>query len=191
MYLFKAETAIIAVLFKGKEPTSWFSPMFFIYVSTIVGCYWFLELENIKKVLLGSMKREYWINKNDLRGDIVSVIKIIWSQVELQIFFALIMLIRWIIPKSSLSPHGLSNLLFKYFAISCDMLDFLTILQDDKLINNEILVYLILSSWSWSTFQFFIFVPKFEDEEKREFTAYITDSLLSAFFLDLPFFGIR
>jgi hypothetical protein len=80
---------------------------------------------------------------------------------------------------------------FKYFAISCDMLDFLTILQDITLIRNRQLIYWTLGVWSWSTFQFFIFVPKFEDEEKREFTAYITNSLLSVLFLDLPYFGVR
>jgi hypothetical protein len=71
------------------------------------------------------------------------------------------------------------------------MLDFLTILQDITLIKNSQLIYWTLGVWSWSTFQFFIFVPKFEDEEKREFTAYITNSLLSVLFLDLPYFGVR
>ena len=85
----------------------------------------------------------------------------------------------------------LSDLLFKYFAISCDMLDFLTILQDNTLIKSDPLVYATLSVWSWSCIQFFIFIPKYEDEEKRKFNAYITNSLISTLFLDLPFLGIR
>ena len=113
--------------------------------------------------------------------------KIVWSQLELQIFFGLLIFVRWLIPKTNLSPQGLAELLVKYFAISCDMLDFLTILQDDKLIKNESLVYATLSIWSWSTFQFFIYVPTYEDEEKREFSAYISNSLLSVLFMDLPY----
>ena len=71
------------------------------------------------------------------------------------------------------------------------MLDFLTILQDATLIKNTMLVYWTLSVWSWSNIQFFVYVPKFDDEEKREFTAYITNSLLSVLFLDLPYSSIR
>lgn len=186
-----AETAVILTLFKGREPTRWFSSAFFIYVSTIVACYWFLELENIRRVLAGLMVRDYKLSVDQLMGDIVSNIKIIWSTVELQMFFALIMLIRWLIPKSELTPHGLAELLFKYFAISCDMLDFLSILQDSTLIKQPQLIYWTLGAWSWSTIQFFIFVPKFEDVEMNEFNAYITSSLLSVILLDLPYFGIR
>ena len=185
------ETIVILTCFKGKEPTAWFSPAFFIYVTTIVSCYWFLELENIKQRLTGQIRHDYRITSDDLRGDIVSSIKIIWSQVEIQMFFALIMLVRWMIPKSNLSPHGLSDLLFKYFAISCDMLDFLSILQDNVLVRYEHLVYWTFSIWTWSTFQFFIYVPLFEDQEKNQFNAYITNSLLSVFFLDLPYLGLR
>lgn len=189
--LLLVETVIVIVIFKGKEPTRWLSTTFLIYVPTIVGCYWFLELENVCKMLKGSMVRNYKISRDDLTGDFVKSIKIIWAQVELQMFFALIMFVRWLIPKSTLTPHGLAELLFKYFAISCDMLDFLTITQDLTLSQNSLLVYWTLAVWSWSTIQFFIFVPKFDDPEKNDFTAYITNSLLSVIFLDLPYFGVR
>lgn len=185
------ETGIIVVIFQGKEPTRWFSTAFFIYVVTIVPCYWLLEIENIRKALTGAGMRDYVITRDQLTGDIVSNIKIIWSKVELQIFFALIIFIRWLIPKSSLSHQGLSELLFKYFAISCDMLDFLTILQDITLIKYEYLVYWTLSTWSWSTVQFFVFVPTYEDAEKNEFFAYITNSFLGVLFLDLPYLAVR
>ena len=183
------ETFLIIVLSKGKELTAWFSPAFFIYVSTIVSCYWFLELENIKKILAGQMKKDYKITFQDFSGYIFGAIQIIWSLVELQIFFAFLMIVRWIIPRSSLTPHMLSDLLFKYFAISCDMLDFLSILQDNVLIQSEALVYGTLSVWSWSCIQFFVFVPNYEDQEKKDFNAYINNSLLSTLFLDLPFLG--
>jgi hypothetical protein len=94
------ETFLIIVLAKGKELTAWFSPAFFIYVTTIVSCYWFLELENIKKILAGQIKKDYKLTFDELKGDVVGAIKIIWSQVEIQIFFALILLVRWIIPRS-------------------------------------------------------------------------------------------
>ncbi len=106
-----AESSIVITIFKGREPTPWFSTAFFIYVTTIVSCYWFLELENIKRALEGTSKSGYKLSMDQLRGDIISNIKIIWSEFELQLFFALIMLIRWLIPKSNLSHQGLSDLL--------------------------------------------------------------------------------
>ena len=184
------ETFLVIVFTKGREPTAWFSPAFFIYVCTIVSCYWLLELENIKKTLLGKRDKSVAVSY-DTNGDIISFIKIIWSQLEIQIFFALILFVRWIIPKSNLSPQGLAELLVKYFAISCDMLDFLTILADVTLVKNVEIVYATLSIWTWSTFQFFIYVPKYEDEEKQEFNAYISNSLLSVLFMDLPYLGLR
>ncbi len=180
------ETFLIIVFTKGKEPTTWFSPMFFIYVGTIVPCYWLLELENIKKTIDGSRQYgSFQLNKN--AGDMVSIIKIIWSSLELQIFFALLIFIRWIIPKSNLSPQDLAELLVKYFVISCDMLDFLTILHDGKLMKNENLVYATLIIWAWSCFQFFIYVPTYDDDEKRAFSGYVSNTFLSVIFMDLPY----
>jgi hypothetical protein len=116
---------------------------------------------------------------------------VLFTKVEIQMFLALIIFSRWIIPKAKLKPVMLANLLFKYFGISCDMLDFLTILQDSKLQQNTQLTYWTLSIWSWSTFQFFIYVPDMDDDEKNAFHAYITNSLLGVLFLDLPYFGLR
>lgn len=179
------EGVVIILLFEGKEPTRYFSPAFCIYVVTIVIVYWFLELENIIKVLSGLMIRDYKITMDDLRGDLVASFKVVWSQLELQIFFALIIFIRWLIPRSNLSHHDLSVLLFKYFAISCDMLDFLSILQDSWLIRNEQLVYWTLGAWTLSTVQFFVFISP------KEFSSHISDSLLSVILMDLPFLGVR
>jgi len=192
------ESIVIISCFAGKDPLPGFSPIFLIYVVTIVVCCWFLELENVNSLKKGEKKEElvrlpfYNPETNEFRtSSMVASIKVIWSQLEVQIFFSILMLVRWLMPKSYLTPHGLSDILFKYFAISCDMLDFLTVLQDTVLIQNDDLVYAILSIWTLSTFQFFLYVPKIDDEEKRKFNAYITNSLLSVLLLDLPFLGVR
>lgn len=85
------------------------------------------------------------------------------------------------------------------------MLDFLTITQDTNLGHNVQLVYWTLAAWSWSTIQFFVNVPAkrrsipnviaavtgVQDAVKNDLRAYLTNSLLRVFFLDLPYFGIR
>ena len=193
-----AESIVVVSCFKGTEPVRWFSPIFFLYVTTIVTCIWLLELENVTSLKRGDQKGDFkpmYFDTQKLKelktSTIVSTIKVIWSQLEVQIFFALLMIIRWLIPKSHLTPHGLSDILFKYFAISCDMLDFLSVLQDSVLIKNDELIYSVLAIWTLSTCQFFLYVPKIEDEEKRKFNAYITNSLLSVLLLDLPYLGVR
>lgn len=186
------EGFLILVLTKGKEPTAWFSPMFFIYVSTIITCFWLLELEEITKSRKGDRIRFDYSTfryQQDVEG-LTKWIRVVWSSLMLQIFFGLLIVTRWINPKSvDMSPQGLAELLVKYFVISCDMLDFLTILQDDKLIQSDSLVYATLTIWTWSAFQFFVYVPNYEDEEKKEFLAYVSNSFLSVIFMDLPYFG--
>jgi hypothetical protein len=189
--LIVVEAIAMAACCKCKEPIAWLSPLFFIYVATIVSSIWFLELENIKNMKIGQLIKDYNIYNRFSKDDITASIKVIWSQVEIQMFFAILIFVRWLMPKSHLSPRGLSELLFKYFAVACDMLDFLTIIQDNVLIVFDMLVYSTLAVWTWSTFQFFIYVPTYEDEEKREFNAYITNSLLSVIFLDMPYLCLR
>jgi hypothetical protein len=108
-----AEVLVVAVCFKCKEPIAWLSPLFFIYVATIVTSIWFLELENVKNMRIGQLIRDYNIYNRFTKDNLTASIKIIWSQVEVQLFFAILIFIRWIMPKSHLSPRGLSELLFK------------------------------------------------------------------------------
>ena len=203
------ETITTISCFKTKEPIRWFSLVFFIYISATVTCIWFLELENVKKIRLGEMKKDYNLQNHQYFGkplesvdQIIGAIKVVWAQLAIQIFLALVMIVRWILPSNNLSPRGKNDLLFKYFGISCDMLNFLAILQDPVVIKSDEIVYTCLSIWTWSTFQFFIYVPKYEmkvkqgmkpvdTNGKREFKVYITNSLLMVFFLDLPYFSVR
>lgn len=185
------ESILVVSCYKGKEPIAWFSPCFFIYVATIVTCILFIELENLNRNVNEELQKSPNENQSDRTSDIINNIRVSWANLQAQIFFALLLFIRWLIPKSHLTPHGLADILFKYFAISCDMLDFLSILRDPVLSEKTDLVYATLAVWSWSTFQFFIYIPKLDDPEKRKFDGYITNSLLSVLFLDLPFLGTR
>lgn len=128
--------------------------------------------------------------------------RVIWTRVELQLFLAIIILIRWLALNSTLtSPSSTTSVsphLLKYLTIACDMLDFLSITQDPVLGLNTQLVYWTLAAWSWSTIQFFVRIPSPStarpttfNKTANELRAYLTNSLLSVFLLDLPYFGIR
>ena len=61
---------------------------------------------------------------------------------------------RWLLPKGKISRSALSQLLLVYLSLASDMIDLLSIFQEDKVIRNPQMVYSILAVFSWSTFQF-------------------------------------
>jgi heme/copper-type cytochrome/quinol oxidase subunit 4 len=78
---FVVELGVTCGCYNGREQLKWFSPMFFIYVITIIGCYWFLELENVQKSIKSGTRHSFFITQEDLSGDITANIKVIWSKV--------------------------------------------------------------------------------------------------------------
>ncbi len=69
-------------------------------------------------------------------------------------FLMIIIIGRWLLPKGKISRSALSQLLLVYLSLASDMIDLLSIFQEDKVIENFSMVYSILAVFSWSTFQF-------------------------------------
>ncbi|CAF1261611.1 unnamed protein product [Rotaria sp. Silwood1] len=61
---------------------------------------------------------------------------------------------RWLLPKGKISRSALSQLLLVYLSLASDMIDLLSIFQEDKVIENFEMIYSTLAVFSWSTFQF-------------------------------------
>jgi hypothetical protein len=75
--------------------------------------------------------------------------------VAIEVTFLMIIIIgRWLLPKGKISRSALSQLLLVYLSLASDMIDLLSIFQEDKVIRNTKMVYSILAVFSWSTFQF-------------------------------------
>jgi hypothetical protein len=66
----------------------------------------------------------------------------------------IIIIARWLLPKGKISRSALSQLLLVYLSLASDMIDLLSIFQEDKVIRNKHMVYSILGVFSWSSFQF-------------------------------------
>ena len=69
-------------------------------------------------------------------------------------FLMMIIIGRWLLPKGKITRSALSQLLLVYLSLASDMIDLLSIFQEDQVIKNSAMVYSILSVFSWSTFQF-------------------------------------
>lgn len=75
--------------------------------------------------------------------------------IAIEVTFLMIIIVgRWLLPKGKISRSALSQLLLVYLSLASDMIDLLSIFQEDKVIRNMKMVYAILAVFSWSTFQF-------------------------------------
>jgi len=75
--------------------------------------------------------------------------------IAIEVTFLMIIIIgRWMLPKGKISRSALSQLLLVYLSLASDMIDLLSIFQEDNVIRNKGMVYSILAVFSWSSFQF-------------------------------------
>ncbi|CAF1147572.1 unnamed protein product [Rotaria magnacalcarata] len=167
------ELIITIVKRKGKEP-KWFSPCFFLYICTMIPPIWFLEINRINVKLgvvpinqtegdeLTSMIEKGLILKTNLndktdlviRKNLLSLSIDDWAVVIEVTFLMIIIVGRWMLPKGKISRSALSQLLLVYLSLASDMIDLLSIFQEDKVIRNKGMVYSTLAIFSWSTLQF-------------------------------------
>ncbi|CAF1072746.1 unnamed protein product [Adineta steineri] len=61
---------------------------------------------------------------------------------------------RWLLPKGKISRSALSQLLLVYLSLASDMIDLLSIFQEDKVLQDQEMIYSTLAVFSWSTLQF-------------------------------------
>jgi hypothetical protein len=75
--------------------------------------------------------------------------------VAIEVTFLMIIIVgRWLLPKGKISRSALSQLLLVYLSLASDMIDLLSIFQEDKVIKDFQMIYSTLAVFSWSTFQF-------------------------------------
>ena len=77
-----------------------------------------------------------------------------WVTVIEQLLMLVLIIGRWLLPKGSLTREQLSQLLLVYIGTAADIIEFFDGFKDDKIARNQILVFLILSIWTWSLIQF-------------------------------------
>ncbi|CAF1549070.1 unnamed protein product [Adineta steineri] len=202
--LFGVEAIFSLALYRCKEYFRGFSILVFVYSITIIASIWVLELHRINE-----LKQDGWktvtisfhhipTRFGDVQGpwvkpkDFLQNFKYIWSQVEIQVYLFLLLILRALLPKQdSISYFGKTNLLFNYFATGMDLLDFIDLLSYPQLYFNSRLVYATLCVWSISCLQFIIYVPEVKDNKLKELHSFLTNSLLVTFLMDLPFLIVR
>ncbi len=129
-----------------------------------------------------------------------------------QVLLFVLIIGRWLMPKGDVSHDQLSQLLFVYIAIASDIMDLLILFNESYVVQDELLTYVILSTWSFSLMQFTLVLTatkgmksrgvglvrlsrkKSEEDEERSCKCCETEvwSILTAMFMqDGPFMAIR
>ncbi|CAF2973226.1 unnamed protein product [Rotaria sp. Silwood2] len=201
---FFVEAIISLVFYRCKEYFRGFSVLIFVYSTTIIASIWVLELHRINQLKQDAWKnipilfthsptpyggiQKPWINPKEFLKNF----KYIWSQIEIQVFLFLLLILRALLPKQdSISYFGKTDLLFKYFTTGMDLLDFIDLLSYPQLYSNSRLVYATLIVWSISCLQFVIYVPEVSNNRLKELHSFLTNSLLITFLMDIPFLIVR
>ena len=66
----------------------------------------------------------------------------------------IIILGRWIMPKKGITRSELSQLLLVYMSLASDVIDLLSVIQEQAVMSNMNMVYAALTIYSWSLYQF-------------------------------------
>lgn len=75
--------------------------------------------------------------------------------IYIEVTMMLIIIIgRWIMPKQGITRSELSQLLLVYMSLASDIIDLLSILQEQVIFDNMTMVYTALTMYSWSLYQF-------------------------------------
>ncbi|XP_036435638.1 transmembrane protein 26 [Colossoma macropomum] len=134
----------------------WFSPMVFLYLSTVIPSIWFLELNLLQSKLP--------INSSSPDLHLLSHIPIAVGLVELdpenwaagleQTMLIVLVLGRWLMPKGDMSRDQLSQLLMVYVGLGADILDIFDTFKEPEVKTNRAVIIVGLSLFSWALMQF-------------------------------------
>ncbi|XP_034001059.1 transmembrane protein 26 [Trematomus bernacchii] len=135
----------------------WFSPMVFLYLSTVIPSIWFLELSLLQSKLPVN-------NSSGLELHLLAGIPITAGIVELdpenwvagleQTMLIVLVLGRWLMPKGDMSRDQLSQLLMVYVGLGADILDIFDTFKEPEVKTNRAVVIMGLGLFSWALMQF-------------------------------------
>ncbi|KAG5682312.1 hypothetical protein PVAND_011671 [Polypedilum vanderplanki] len=159
---------IFTLTIKKNQEWRWFCPSVFLYLSSVVPAIWLLELDKVER---RHKIQEETFNLAAAAADLKELDKLLGVKIKLpelkvdaetwvtliEQFLMLVLIIgRWLLPKGDLTRDQLSQLLLVYIGTAADIIEFFDSFKDNKIADEQILVFLTLSIWSWSLLQFTI-----------------------------------
>ncbi|CAF0754198.1 unnamed protein product [Adineta steineri] len=171
------ELVVTIIERQGLEP-KWFSPSFLIFILTSMPSLWLLEMRRVAHRRLSfnqnnnitntapfdqlilrmgndefdySHALPYNVLKTTFQMNVNLDTKIMGLELSLLL---LIVVGRWVLPKGITSRSNLSQLLLVYMSIASDIVDLLTIFNEDHVLASQRMLFATLIVLSWSLLQF-------------------------------------
>uniref|UniRef100_G3NPI4 Transmembrane protein 26 n=1 Tax=Gasterosteus aculeatus aculeatus TaxID=481459 RepID=G3NPI4_GASAC len=135
----------------------WFSPMVFLYLSTVIPSIWFLELSLLQSKLPvnnSSGPELHPLARIPIAAAIVELEPENWVAGLEQTMLIVLVLGRWLMPKGDMSRDQLSQLLMVYVGLGADILDIFDTFKEPEVQTNQTVVYMGLGLFSWALMQF-------------------------------------
>ncbi|KAM9325034.1 transmembrane protein 26 [Gastrophryne carolinensis] len=155
------ETVLTLKLKKGRG-LKWCSPPIFCYLLSIVPSLWLLEINyspqlcvNILSIAMCNTCSSS-IQASELMSSLNEICQSVWTLGLHQTFLLLLIIGKWLLPIGvGITRDQLSQLLLMFVGTAADILEFTSeTMEEPNVRNNSILVYVILSVWTWSMLQF-------------------------------------
>ncbi|XP_037337046.1 transmembrane protein 26 [Pungitius pungitius] len=135
----------------------WFSPMVFLYLSTVIPSIWFLELSLLQSKLPvnnSSGPELPLLARLPITAAIVELDPENWVAGLEQTMLIVLVLGRWLMPKGDMSRDQLSQLLMVNVGLGADILDIFDTFKEAEVKTNQTVVYMGLGLFSWALMQF-------------------------------------
>ncbi|XP_070765754.1 transmembrane protein 26 [Enoplosus armatus] len=135
----------------------WFSPMVFLYLSTVIPSIWFLELSLLQSKLPvnnSSGPELHLLAHIPITVGIAELDPENWVAGLEQTMLIVLVLGRWLMPKGDMSRDQLSQLLMVYVGLGADILDIFDTFKEPEVKTNRVVVIIGLALFSWALMQF-------------------------------------
>ncbi|KAI1892587.1 hypothetical protein AGOR_G00135120 [Albula goreensis] len=135
----------------------WFSPMVFLYLSTVVPSIWFLELDLLQSKLpvnTSSGSDLQLLSHIPIAAGLAQLDPENWAAGLEQTMLIVLVLGRWLMPKGDMSRDQLSQLLMVYVGLGADILDIFDTFKEPEVKTNRVVILVGLSLFTWAVMQF-------------------------------------
>ncbi|XP_066499444.1 transmembrane protein 26 [Hoplias malabaricus] len=134
----------------------WFSPMVFLYLSTVIPSIWFLELNLLQsKLPINSSSSDlHLLSHIPMAAGLADLDPENWAAGLEQTMLIVLVLGRWLMPKGDMSRDQLSQLLMVYVGLGADILDIFDTFKEPEVKTNRGVIVVGLALFSWALMQF-------------------------------------
>ncbi|XP_028664078.1 transmembrane protein 26-like [Erpetoichthys calabaricus] len=148
---------VATLKFTHKGEWKWFSPMVFLYLSTVIPSIWFLEIDMLqsKQPANASGSNATGLSSGlPIPEDLIHLNPDSWTAGLEQTMLIILVVGRWLMPKGDMSRDQLSQLLLVYVGLGADILDIFDTFKEPAVETNYNIVIIGLTLFTWAIIQF-------------------------------------